>query len=196
MTDYFALLDQPRRPWLDPEAIREAFHRRTLREHPDALASASGGADDEGEFARLNEAHQTLHDPKLRLQHLLALEGHATTSRFDAVPADLADLFPAIASVTQDATRVAEKAASATSVLSRSLLAPELVQVRNRVAMLLETLTQLQRSADAELQRISAAFEQCDPATAAMLHRLRIRYSYLRRWIAELEEHRTALATL
>jgi DnaJ-domain-containing protein 1 len=196
MTDYFALLDQPRRPWLDPEALKQAYHEKTLRQHPDAQASASAAADVEAKFARLNEAHQTLQDPKLRLQHLLALEGQAVTSRFDAVPADLADLFPAIASVTQDATRVSEKAASATSALSRSLLAPELVQVRNRIATLLETLSHLQAAADAELQRISVMFRECDDATAVTLHRLRVRYSYLRRWIAQLEEHRTALATV
>jgi DnaJ-domain-containing protein 1 len=148
------------------------------------------------EFARLNEAHQTLRDPKLRLQHLLALEGHAATARFDVVPSDLADLFPTIAAITQDAARLVEKAATVTSALSRSLLTSEVVQVRNRIATSLETLAHLHATADAELQRISATFERCDDATAAMLHRLRVRYSYLRRWIAQLEEHRTALATM
>jgi curved DNA-binding protein CbpA len=193
MTDYFALLGQPRRPWVDPEALKQSFHDRTLRQHPDAQASPGGDA--EVEFARLNEAHQTLRDPKLRLQHLLALEGHAATSRFEAVPSDLADLFPSIAAVTQDATRVVEKAATVTSALSRSLLTSEIVQVQNRIATTLETLADLHAAADAELQRISATFERCDDATAAMLQRLRVRYSYLRRWIAQLEEHRTALTT-
>jgi hypothetical protein len=30
----------------------------------------------------------------------------------------------------------------------------------------------------------------------AALQRLYVRYSYLRRWMAQLEEHRTALATM
>jgi hypothetical protein len=127
---------------------------------------------------------------------LLALEGHAATSRFDAVPSDLADLFPAIAAVTQDAARVAEKVATVTSALSRSLLASEVVQVRNRIATSLETLAHLHAAADAQLQRINATFAGCDDATAVMLHALRVRYSYLGRWIAQLEEHRTALAMI
>jgi DnaJ-domain-containing protein 1 len=196
MTDLFALLDQRRRPWLDPEALRAAFHERTLRQHPDAQASCADGSSADADFARINEAFQTLSDPKLRLQHLLALAGHASTSRFDSVPANIADLFPAIAQVTQEATRVAEKAAGATSALSRSLLTGEIVQVRNRITALLATLTQLQAEADAELQQLDAAFTEEDEVAMAALQRLYVRYSYLRRWMAQLEEHRTALATM
>ena len=196
MTDLFALLDQPRRPWLDPETLREAFHERTLRQHPDAQASGADGSSADADFARINEAFQTLSDPKLRLQHLLALAGHASTSRFDSVPANIADLFPAIAQVTQDATRVADKATGATTALSRSLLTGEIVQVRNRIAALLTTLTELKAEADAELQQLDATFAEGDEVAMAALQRLYVRYSYLRRWMAQLEEHRTALATM
>ena len=196
MTDYFALLDQPRRPWLDPEKLRHAFHQKTLREHPDAQASASDAAYVEAEFAQINDAHQTLQDPKLRLQHLLALEGHTLSSRFDAVPKEIGDLFPAIASVTQDASRIAEKASGTTSALSRSLLTPEIVQLRTTIETLLETLAGLHAAADGELQRISAGFVEGDEETIAALHRLYVRYSYLRRWMAQLEEHRTQLQTM
>jgi DnaJ-domain-containing protein 1 len=196
MTDYFALLDQPRRPWLDPDALRQAFHERTLRQHPDAQASSPDGGASETEFAQINEAYQTLQDPKLRLQHLLALAGHTSTSRFDAVPATIADLFAPVAQVTQDATRVAERAAGATSALSRSLLTGDIVQVRNRITLLLDSLTQLHGEADAELQRVDSTFGEMDDAAIAALRQLYVRYSYLRRWIAQLEEHRTALATM
>ena len=53
MTDYFALLGQPRAPWLDPAALKEAYHRQTLQSHPD---TATPGR--ESDFAGLNEAYQ------------------------------------------------------------------------------------------------------------------------------------------
>ena len=193
MTDYFALLDQPRRPWLDSDALKEVFQRKTLREHPDAQASAAGTGDAEAAFALINTAHQSLQDPKLRLQHLLALEGHAPTSRFEAVPEEIADLFPAIAAVTQDATQLAEKTANAASALSRSLLAGEVMDVRNRIETLLATLIRLHAEADAKLEQLSAGY-QSNAETLSAIHRLYIRYSYLRRWIAQLEEQRVGIA--
>ena len=196
MIDYFALLDQPRRPWLDPEAVKQAFHRRTLRAHPDTHAATAQPTSAEAEFARLNDAHQTLQDPKLRLQHLLALEGHVLGSRFDVVPEEIADLFPQIAETTRAAARAIEKATSASSALTRSLLAGELMQVRSRIDVLLERLNALHESADAALQQISATFAEGDGAALSALQRLYVRYSFLRRWIAQLEEHRTRLQTM
>ena len=35
MSDSFALLEKPRRPWLDPEELKESFHRLTAAAHPD-----------------------------------------------------------------------------------------------------------------------------------------------------------------
>ena len=39
MIDYFALLDQPRAPWLDPDKLKDSYHQKTLQAHPDAQAS-------------------------------------------------------------------------------------------------------------------------------------------------------------
>ena len=194
MTDYFALLDQSRRPWLDPEALKQAFHRKTLSDHPDAQRSAPDVAYVEAGFAQINDAYHTLQDPKLRLQHLLALEGHTAASRFDSVPDEIADLFPAIAAVTQDAVAVSQKTTQATSALSRSLVTAEVVQVRSRVDTLLERLRELQGAADAELQELSGVFEAGGADTIGALHRLYVRYSYVRRWIGQLEEHQIRLA--
>ena len=37
MADYFALLDEPRRPWLDPEELKAKFHALTATVHPDRV---------------------------------------------------------------------------------------------------------------------------------------------------------------
>jgi DnaJ-domain-containing protein 1 len=153
MTDLFALLDQRGVPGLIRKRCARRFTNARCANILMRRRPAADGSSADADFARINEAFQTLSDPKLRLQHLLALAGHASTSRFDSVPANIADLFPAIAQVTQDATRVADKATGATSALSRSLLTGEIVQVRNRISALLSTLTKLQAEADAELQQ-------------------------------------------
>jgi curved DNA-binding protein CbpA len=184
MTDYFALLKQPRRPWLDPDSLKQAFHEQTLQAHPDAHASSSSA---EANFALINEAYQTLLDPKRRLQHLLALTGDAPAARFDAVPEELAELFPALMDVTQQAQQATQTAAAATSALSRSLLTAERLQTQHRVDELRQRLQELQAAADTELQSVNIE-------ATADLQRLYVRYSYLQRWATQLAEHRATLA--
>ncbi len=81
MTDYFALLGQPRKPWLDPKELKKKYHALVRSNQPDG---------------NVNEAYRMLLDPKQRLQHLLNLEG---VTAADEVPSELADLFMEIASV-------------------------------------------------------------------------------------------------
>ncbi len=188
MTDYFALLDQPRTPWLDGDELKQAFHARSLQLHPDARRD--GAASDDA-FAQLNEAYQVLQDPKRRIQHLLALAGHAA-SRDSSVPRDIADLFPLVATVTQEAEALAPKIEGATTPLARSLLKAQTLGVRTRIADTLQRVRQLHDAADAELRRFGpgAGFGE---AEWGKLHELYLRFSYLSRWIAELEEKQVRL---
>lgn len=83
MTDYFALFDEPRSAWLDVDALKQKFHARARNDHPDAGGTA---------FQELNAAHRALADPKLRLAHLLELNG-APPPAITQPPPDLVDLF-------------------------------------------------------------------------------------------------------
>ena len=188
MTDYFALLDQPRRAWLDPDELKQTFHAKSLQSHPDTRHLASPDA----AFAELNEAYQLLRDPKRRIQHLLTLEGRPL-SRESTVPDDLAALFPVIAAVTQQIDAVAQKAETATTPLARSLLKSQLLAVQKRAADTLQHLGQLHADATAEAQRLSAPFVFED-GDWAELQRLYLRFAYLGRWISELEEKQLRVA--
>ena len=194
MTDFFALLDQPRRPWLDPEKLKEAFHAKTLRAHPDASARGAKAIEAEGTFAQINEAHQVLRDPKRRLQHLLSLEGRPPAAGGGTVPQEIADAFPAVAASTQAADVLLQKVAAATSPLSRSLVAVELSQARSGIDDALGTLLALRQEADAELRELSDAAADASDRFSS-LENLYFRYAYLTRWIGQLEEKRTQLAT-
>ena len=101
MTDYFALLDQPRSPWLDPDELRNTYHQKTLQAHPDTQASRGAAPVPDASFTDLNEAYQVLQDPKRRLHHLLSLEGAAPSSTDQTVPKQLDDLFPRVSALTR-----------------------------------------------------------------------------------------------
>ena len=98
MTDYFALLDQPRRPWLDPEELKEVFHQKTLATHPDAQTQPRG----KETFTQLNEAYQVLREPKRRLHHLLDLEGISPAAKAFRFQRTLQSFFPVVAAVMQN----------------------------------------------------------------------------------------------
>jgi curved DNA-binding protein CbpA len=95
MTDFFALLAEARRPWLDGEALKQKFFTRSASLHPDKVrgADAAGQAEATGTFAELNAAYACLAEPKSRLLHLLELERGARPAEIQEIPGGLADLF-------------------------------------------------------------------------------------------------------
>ena len=184
MTDCFALLDQPRAPWLDPAGLKEAYHRKTLQTHPD-----TGGADKtESGFAELNEAFQVLQDPKRRLHHLLELEGRAPSSGDQTVPQQLHDLFPAIGALAQRANLFLEKMKAASNALSRSLLKPQLLELQKETAELREKIQALSDTALARLRAVDSSWGKNPSEEIPALSDLYFTFAYLGRWSAQLDE--------
>lgn len=195
MTDYFALLDQPRKPWLDPDELKQAFHAKSLRLHPDAQQNDVAAADSgDTAFAQLNEAYQVLQDAKRRIHHLLSLDGRASTSRHTSVPTEIEELFSTVAATTREADALLQKAESATTPLTRSLLKPQFLQVQKRVAETLQQLFRLHDAGNADLRRLGTC-RVLEEEDWAELHRLYLRFSYVTRWIAELQEKEMRLGS-
>jgi len=105
MTDYFQLLQEPRRPWLDPEALRKKFLEISSTVHPDRVHSASDtdkqAANDR--YTELNAAYQTLREPKERLLHLLTLETGSKPKEVQAILPGAMDLFLEVAGKCREA---------------------------------------------------------------------------------------------
>lgn len=175
MTDYFVLLEQPRAPWLDPAALKEAFHRKTLEQHPDTKKAGT-----EGQFALLNEAYQALRDPKRRLQHLLELQGAGGTGQ-QTIPADLQELFLQIGATNQRAKSLLEQLNAATTALSRSILKPKAIETQREVESLRGVVGNRTEGAQEELRQTNAT--QIDALFA-----LHLKFAYLGRWSAQLDE--------
>jgi curved DNA-binding protein CbpA len=184
MIDYFALLDQPRAPWLDPEKLKQVFHQKTLLAHPDAAPSGES----ENSFAQLNEAYQVLQDPKRRLHHLLDLEGHAPSSSDQAVPQELHDLFPAIGELAQGANVLLEKTRTASNALSRSLLKAQILAMQKETKELREKIQGVSDASLAQLRLVDSRWQNDPAKEIAALSNLYFTFAYLTRWSAQLDE--------
>ena len=183
MTDYFALLQQPRGPWLDPTRLKEAYHRKTLQTHPDTAAP-----DRESDFAELNEAYQVLQDPKRRLRHLLSLENGAPPSTNQAIPQELQELFLLIGALTQRANGLQEKIRTASTALSRSLLKPQIVELEKEAGDLRQKVRDLIDAANGQLREMNSAWRNDPAGHVVPLSNLYITFAYLDRWSAQLDE--------
>lgn len=186
MIDYFALLQQPRRPWLDPEKLKEKYYQLTKADHPDR-PSASPDSD----FANVNEAYRVLSDPKLRLQHLLALEN--VSANASAVPETLSDVFLETGMLIQEIDRLLAR--STTNALSKALIKSEITSKQQLAADLLQKLQTMHAAAVNELRSIDKDWDSIDPV-ALRLAELSSRFAYLTRWIAQLEERKFQLSIL
>jgi curved DNA-binding protein CbpA len=182
MTDYFALLEQPRMPWLDPASLKEVFHRKTLEQHPDTTASGS-----ESRFADLNEAYQALQDPKRRLHHLLSLEDCAPSAN-QSIPSELQELFLGLGALKQRAELVLEKKRTASNALSQSLLKPETLALRDDLEGWREKIRELLESANEELRKTNSRWLAGREAQIVALSDLYLKFAYLGRWSAQLDE--------
>lgn len=185
MTDYFLLLGQPRRPWLDPEELKEKFHSLTAVHHPD-LAKA-----DAIDFTLLNAAYNVLRDPRSRLSHLLELEGHRPATH-SQVPADLSDQFMAIGALLYRAKQLENQITAASSPLAAALLAPAKFELLEELENALGLQTQQQVASLELLQQIDAEWETQRPLGALAV--LAERLAYIKRWEDQLRETISRLA--
>jgi len=174
MTDYFALLGEARRPWLDPEKLKEKYF----------ALSRTTAAD-----AELNEAFRVLSDPKLRLHHLLTLEGAELTAG-RPVPPSVAELFWNTGTLLREVERWLLKNAEATSALSRALLSSERTKLEGKLEKLEEQLNGLYETELNQLRQTDAAAKSTSPNELPNLIELYDSISYLTRLREQTKEKR------
>src|SRR5476651_706105 len=119
MSDYFALLNEPCRPWLDAELLKQKFLALSASAHPDKIHSGSESEKSAAakQFAELNAAYNCLLEPKSRLLHLLELELGAKPKDIQQIPTALADLFAEVATSCRNADTFLVEKNKATSPL-------------------------------------------------------------------------------
>jgi DnaJ-domain-containing protein 1 len=205
MIDCFALLDEPRRPWLDAEALKEKFLSRSATAHPDHVHSASPAEREAASdrFSALNAAHTRLRDPKDRLAHLLELELGRRPAEVQAVPEDATELFLQVGQICRETDQFIAGRANVTSPLLKVQSFERGLAIAGRVTELQRTLERRQAEHEAELKSLNEAWTAAPPVDSpARLARLPLErveelyraFSYLARWRAQLQERFVQLA--
>ena len=180
MRDLFAVLDEPRRPWLDLEKLEERYRQLSLTSHPDRLPAET--ATDES-FAAISEAYRVLKDPKQRIQHLLQLEGHEP-GKDNNVPQSLLPLFSRIGDFIARATKLWQRREDSQNAISRSILHAEMVSSQREIEMLLEDAKGLFDQAEKAARSLNDSWRS-KPDQLAKIYCL---FGFLTRWLAQLEE--------
>src|SRR6266436_5956888 len=69
MNDYFAVLNEGRRPWIDPDLLKQKFLTLSAQVHPDRVHNASEAEKRSAQqrYTDLNSAYNCLRDSKARL---------------------------------------------------------------------------------------------------------------------------------
>lgn len=205
MTDSFALLGEPRRPWLDADALKTRFLELSAAAHPDRFhgGSAEEIAAANSRSAELNAAYNTLREPRDRLFHLLELERGAAAKDIQRIPPGTMDLFVEIGQACRDADQFL--------VSSPETASPMLKLQRMRTALewtdkllTLQGKVNVKRDAlDVELKNLNPAWQTApapaDPARTATLPLERLEelaraMSYVTRWTAQIQERLAQLA--
>ena len=174
MTDYFALLGEARQPWLDPDTLKEKYFALARTRPADA---------------ELNEAFRVLSEPKLRLHHLLTLEGAELTAG-RPVPSSVAELFWNTGTLLREIERWLLRNKVADSALARALLSGERASLEGK----LEALeARLNRAYEAELTALRKIGVTDVPNEIGSLIRHYDLLSYLTRLRAQVAEKRFRL---
>lgn len=200
MADHFAFLNQPRRPWLDPEHLKQAFHALSSTMHPDKHPSADEAAKEVAarQFAELNAAYQCLADPKARLLHLLELERGEKPKDIQQIPAALADWFVEVARVCRDTDAFIAEKARTTSPLLQVQLFPRGQEWIAKLSGLQKEFNKLSETVTGELRSLDAQWAVAMPeARRNLLTKLEELYrlfGYLNRWQSQVQERISRIA--
>jgi DnaJ-domain-containing protein 1 len=187
MTDHFALLNEPRRPWLDAELLKARFFELSAELHPDRV---HGAAEEERQrvnqrFLELNSAYNCLREPKSRLRHLLELESGAKPKEVQEIPADTMELFLETGQLCRQVDAFLAERAQVTSPLLK-------VKLFERAQEWTEQLNGAQQTINGKLARLDAELKEMNSAAGPLpwqrLERAYRDFSYLGRWAAQIQE--------
>lgn len=196
MTDYFALLNEPRRPWLDADALKTKFHSLSAEVHPDRVHQAPENARQAANqrYIELNAAYQCLRESRLRLRHLLELELGNKPSDLTDVPNDLMALFFAVGKLFREVDAFRSEKAKATSPLLQVQFfergqewEEKLNGLRGEVSVRREKLLK-------ELRDLDSGWSGVAPKPTAELLRIWRVLSFYDRWLAQIQERTLALS--
>ncbi|MCI0534620.1 MAG: hypothetical protein L0Z50_05275 [Verrucomicrobiales bacterium] len=206
LTDYFALLNEPRVPWLDTERLKTSFLARSTEVHPDRVHAAPEVVKEETNrrFAELNAAYHCLREPKERLLHLLELELGSRPRDVQRIPPGTMDLFVEVGQVCRDVDRFLADRAHATSPMIKVQLFEKAIEWTDRLTTLQHRINAKRDQLAAELREMNRQFEAAPghgtPERKGVLPLERLEqiyraWSYVARWTEQLQERMVQLSS-
>jgi DnaJ-domain-containing protein 1 len=201
--DCFALLDLPRRAWIEPDRIKERFLQKSAEVHPDKATTAADKAWAEAEFARVNEAYKTLRTTRSRILHLLELSGAfqpgaGAGQHVQPVPGAALNLFPAVAEITRESDQLLREKSSATSPMLKAAFFSRALDCADRVQKVQAVLQTTAREIENKVRELDSPVETNNepfpPGIAAALTECAAALGFLERWQAQLQERAMALS--
>lgn len=205
MSDAFALLGETRRPWIDPDPLKERFLALSGPLHPDRHHGApepervAAGQ----RYADLNAAYQTLREPRDRLLLLLELELGAKPRDIQRIPPGTMDLFVEVGQTCRDCDEFLKKKATATSPILRLQILQAGLDWIDRLNALQARIRAMEQGLDQELRALNDTWAVApqpgspERPAALPLERLEQIYrslSYVARWTGQVQERLVSVA--
>ncbi|MFZ4818326.1 MAG: hypothetical protein ACOYLU_06730 [Limisphaerales bacterium] len=206
MTDCFELLQEPRRPWLDADALKARFLELSAAAHPDRV---HGGTESErahanARSAELNAAYNTLRESRDRLFHLLELERGAPSRDIQRIPAGTMDLFVEIGQCCRDADTFLATNPNSESPMLKLQRMRQALEWSDRLMALQRQVNLRREVLETTLRGLNAAWESAPPPSdpdrknhlpLESLEDAARAMSYVSRWTSQLQERLGQLAS-
>lgn len=197
--DLFALLGEPRRPWVNPDEVQARFLAQSAEVHPDRVHNAPEAerAEANQRFAHLNAACKCLRDPRQRLRHLLELERGLPISNLERVPGASTDFYFQLGDTVRRVDLFLAERARAVSRLARVRLFEAAMDWRDQLQSLQKRLTERRQALELELETMNAAWEKApcvgdllrlESLPLERLESLYREYSFVARWHDQIGE--------
>jgi hypothetical protein len=178
MTDYFSLLDLPRRPLLDSGKLNDAFARK----------NAGNQAAKRGEAVVLNEAFRILSDTVSRLDHLLVLESASLQDR--VISPEVEQWFGKVAETLHRFDEIYYQVVQESLHLLRAARLQLLREQLASVEELAAGLEGLRDSLEQQLRQIDDGWPDNRAEVLPRLGQLTLDLRFAQKWINELKERK------
>ena len=194
--DYFALLDEPRKPWIDTGLLKDKFMEMSARSHPDKFPQATPEERERisARYTELNAAYQCLSHTRDRLLHLIELETGKPPLDVQRIPPGTSDLFMQIGQTCAQAAAFLEKQPQTDSPILKAKRFVEQMEWTDKLTELQDRLNEISSKLEEELKHMNTDLDNGAPLPLERLEEIYRSASYINRWTDQIREKLVQLA--
>lgn len=169
--------------YVDTDSLKKRYLALSAESHPDSFS-----APDSNQFIQVQKAYECLISERLRLKCLLEILGDTDLNVHTKIPQELGDLFMGVAQKLSLAGTLLKERSEAESNLEKALLEPRILTAIEELQDTLKILSDRRTSHQIALKEL-----QLDKQDRIKYYF--IEFSYLDRWISQMQEKMFLLAT-